>query len=141
MPAGRVVDRLRKDALAGTTFSHQQNSGVIGVSGLARDFEHAACGFILCDDLAEVVAATSLFHVVAHADPQGEHLAGAMQGGDQVGEVKRLDQVVVGSGLHRVDRAVHHVIGAHHEYDGRGTLLLHAAQHFDAIDAGQHNVE
>ena len=61
------MNRLGEDAFAGTALSHEQDGGVVGVGSFARDFEHAARGFVLSDHLAEIVPAARLFHVVAHA--------------------------------------------------------------------------
>ena len=83
----------------------------------------------------------SLFDVVAHAHAQGEHFAGAVEGGDHVGEVEGLDEVVVGAELHGFDGAVDHVVGAHHEDDGGRVGFFQAAQDFDAVDAGKDDVE
>ena len=91
-----------------------------------------SCG----DDCAEVVAALGLFDVVADAHAESEHFAGAMEGGDHVGEVEGLDEVVVGAELHGFDGAIDHVVGAHHEDDGGGIGLLDLAQDVDAVDAG-----
>ena len=114
---------------------------MIALSGLASDFQHAASRFVLGDNFAEVVAAARLFHVVAQAHSQGKHFAGAMQSGDHVGEVKWLDQVVERPCLHRLHGTIYHVVGAHHDDDGRGIGLLHTAQHFHSIDPGQNDVE
>ena len=55
--------------------------------------------------------------------------------------MERLDKVIVGAQFHRLHCTVDHVVGAHHEDDGRVIGLLHAAQHFHAIDPGQHDIE
>ena len=130
------MDGFREDTFAGAAFALQEDGGVIGLGGLARDFEHARGGFVVGDDLAEVVAAAGLLDVVAHTHAQGEHFAGAVQGGDHVGKVEGLDEVVVGAELHGFDGAVDHVVSAHHEDDGSGVGLLEAAEDFDAVDAG-----
>jgi hypothetical protein len=64
-----------------------------------------------------------------------------VQGGNHVGEMEGLDEVVVGAEFHGFDGAIHHVVGAHHEDDGGGIGFFQSAQDFDAIDAGQHDVE
>jgi hypothetical protein len=114
---------------------------VIRLSGLTGDFQHAAGGLVQGHDLAEVVAAPGLFHVVAHAHAQSQHFTGAMQGGNHVSQVEWLDEVIVGSQFHGLHGAVHHVVGAHHQDDGRGVGSLHAAQHFHAVDAGKNDIE
>ena len=88
-----------------------------------------------------VMAATGLLYVVTHAHTEGEHFAGAVEGGDHVGEMEGLDEVVVGAELHGFDGAIHHVVGAHHEDDSGGIGFFQAAEDFDAIDAGQNDVE
>jgi hypothetical protein len=108
---------------------------------LARDFEHARGGFVVGDNLAEVVMAAGLLHVVAHAHAQGEHLARAVEGGDHVGKMEGLDEVVEGAELHGFNGAVDHVVGSHHQDDGGGVGLLEAAEDFDAVDAGENDVE
>ena len=55
--------------------------------------------------------------------------------------MKRLDQVVVGAQLHGFYRAIHHVIGAHHENDAGGVSGLDPAKHFYAVDARKHDIQ
>ena len=108
------MDGLGENAFPGAAFALQQDGGVIGFGGLARDFQHAAGGVVQGNDLAEIVTSAGEFHIVTHAHPQGQHFAGAVQGGDHVGEMEGLDQVVVSAQLHGFNGAIHHVVGAHH---------------------------
>jgi len=93
------------------------------------------------DDAAEIVLSLGALDVAAHTNTEGKHFSGALQRSHEVGEMERFDQIVIGSGLHRFDGAIDHVIGAHHEDNGSGIGRLHAAQDFDTIDAGENDIE
>jgi hypothetical protein len=128
-------------ALAGPALALQKNGRVVRFRRLACHFQDPAGGFIESNDFAEVVSSPREFHVVAHAHTQREHLGRPMQGRDHVRQMEGLNQVVVGAQLHRLHRPVDHVVGAHHQDNGGMIGLLHAAQHFNAIDSRQHDVE
>ena len=136
-----VVDGFGEHSFAGAAFALNKDGGVVGLGGFAGDFEHAASVGIFGDDASEVVASLGLLDVVADAHAEGEHFAGTMEGGDHVGEVEGLDEVVVGAELHGFDGAIDHVVGAHHEDDGGGRGLFHLAQDVDAVHAGHDDVE
>jgi hypothetical protein len=70
-----IVNGLRKHAFAGAAFALQQNRGVLRLGRFACNFEHAARGFVLGHDFAEVITSARLFDVVADANTQREHLA------------------------------------------------------------------
>ncbi len=93
------------------------------------------------DDAPEVVAAFGVLHRVADAHPQRQHLGGALNSVHHVGDVEWLDEEVVGAELHGFDGTVYQVVGAHHHYDHWRRNLLGLPQHFNAVNARQHDVQ
>ena len=138
---GVVVDSLGGHALSGTAFSLDQDGSALGFGGLAHQVDDLLHGRAFSHDRVYIVAALGRFHGIADAHAQGQHLGGTADGVDHVGEVERLDQIIVGAQLHGFHRALHHVVGAHHDDDGGGVFALDLAQHFDAVNAGQHHVQ
>src|SRR5262249_55231033 len=136
-----VVDGPGKDSFAGAALSLDKDRGAIHFGGLACDLEHGGHLRIAGDNAAEIIASTGSLDALAKANAKGEHLAGSPDGVDHVGEVKGLDEVVVGAEFHGFDGAINHSIRTHHDDDSVGRVLLDLAKDFDTVDAGENDVE
>ncbi len=114
---------------------------MIAVGGPARHLQHFAHGGTLGNQTLKIVAALSGLHRVVNPHAQREHLGSALDGVNHVSDVEGLDQVVIGAQLHGFDGAIHHVVGAHHDHDGRGRDFFCLPQNFDSVNARQNDIE
>jgi len=135
------MDGAGEHAFAGATFAEDEDRGAVSSGGLAGDLEHFDGGWIVSDDAPKVVAAFFGLDRIADPHAESEHLGGAMQSGHHVVKREGLDEIVKGAELHGFDGALDQMVGTHHDYDGGGARLFDLAQDFDAVDAGQNDVE
>src|SRR5581483_4259846 len=136
-----VVDGPGKNAFTGAAFALNENGGAIGLSGLAGHFQHPAHGRIDGDYAAKIVAPFRALDGVPQTHTKREHFAGAVKGGDHIGQVEWLDEVVEGAQLHGFHRAVDHVVRAHHQDNRAGVRLLHAPENFNTVDTGENDID
>ena len=64
-----------------------------------------------------------------------------MQAGDQLVERERLDQIIVGAGVQRLDAVGYLVARRQHQHARAAAAGGQAAQHADAVQPRQHQVE
>ncbi len=94
--------------------------------------------------LAAAHDALALGLALAELQPQGAHLRGhvgvledALEGGEQVVDVERLGDVVVGAVLHRLDGGRGPAEGGHHDDLELRVLALELAEYADPVLVGE----
>ena len=134
-----VINGARDQLLAGAAFAADQGGGIRG-GELADQLE----------DLLHRLAAPDNAQLVIFLLQQGlvgddlPHVAGGLQGVEddllQLGHVKRLEQIVVGAQLHRLDGGLRRAVGGHQDDQQLGIGVVNAPQGFQPREAAHAHV-
>jgi len=134
-----MVDRRRRQLLAGATFAEDQD-GQVGGGDFADQF-----GDILQPDRAaeDGLARRQRFLQVHERRTAGiaADLAGdVLDEGEQVVHDHRLEDILIGAHFYRSDRIVDRAIAGQHDYKGLRPQPFDLAQQVDAADPGHAHV-
>ncbi len=135
------MNSLGQYFLAGSALALDEDSGMVALRCPTRHLQHIAHQRTFGYHAAKIVTPLGALHRVVNAYAERQHFGRAVDGVYHVGDVKWLDQIVIGTELHGFHNTIHHMVGAHHHDDGGRGKLLGLTQHFDTIDAGQYDVE
>ena len=133
------VDGAGDEVFANSAFAAEQNGGVGGRNAfdggqhllhLGADGDDVGMAVLLSEGFAQraiLLAQAGVVEFLAH------HHA-------HFGERERLEDVVAGAGLHRLDRGFNRPERGHDDDGQRGILLLGGLQKFEPADAGKFEV-
>ncbi len=126
-----LVDRARDEFLAGAAFAGDEN-GRAGRRDLADELVDLLHRGRIADDGLVAFVGTELGR-------EGNDLLHRVRGGErlgeqdfQLGDVERLEHVIIRAALHRLDRGLRRAVGGHHHDD---LLRIHLAQFFQRVEA------
>ena len=136
------MDLPRDDVFAGAALAGQQDGRVAG-GGLARGFEQALHRGALRVEQRLLVDRAAQRAIFGRQQPDVQR---AIDGVLNLLERERLGDVVVGAGLHRLDRVFNGRVGGHQDHEAFGRAPLDFVQQFEPahlghLVVGQHQIE
>ena len=134
-----MINRAGDEFLAGAAFAGDERGGV-GGGDLADEFEHLLHRLAAADDAQLVILRfeqrlirDDLFHVARGLERVGDDVL-------ELGRVERLEQIIVGAELHRLDGGLRRAVGGHQDHEQLGVVRADAAQGFKPVHAAHAHV-